>query len=1304
MTKDTPESTPSSTPTTALPSSIPALHAFDPRSTTWESYRDRIGFYFKASRITTAEDKKAFFLWAVGDSTYTLLQSFVAPRTLTAETVTYDELIKLLDAHYDAQQNIMTATHDFYTCVQKPGQTFADWKAELREKLRHCGFTSSVLKTKPQDRALRDMYVIGIRSVKIRQALLKEQDPDLDTTERIIQRAERLEADVRHFATPTVSSDLHVARVQHRRATQPTRKSQPVPMLSPCQTCGSTQHLRANCKFRERLCNHCQRKGHLERVCRQKTDKPTHSVHTIYKLAPANSSPSSSARSTMVSLQVNDVPLQFELDTGTLHTIVSHRDWQRLGSPQLRPTTLTLTCYGGQSLVVRGESVVSVRHGQQRHDLSLVVIDNDGPPLLGLHWIRTLRLDLNLLVLATPSDSLPVHSLIPTDDLSRIRHQFRHVLNTQLGHCTKVQAHIHLRVDAVPRFFKPRSIPFAYIEGVKTEIQRNVAAGILERVDTSAWATPIVPIRKPTGKFRICGDFKVTLNPQMHVDQHPIPSIDELFSRMQGGQRFTKLDLSDAYLQIELDEASKALTVVNTPMGLFRYNRMPFGIANAPALFQNIMDQVVAGVPHCAAYMDDLLLTGPDDHTHLQVLRQVLTRLSDFGFTCNPDKCVFFATEVSYLGFIIDHHGKRPDPGRVDAILRMPAPQSLKQLEAFVGKVNYYRQFIPKFADECAPLNRLRHADVDWHWSPECQMAFDKLLRAVADATTLAHFDARLPIILATDASSYGLGAVLLHRYPDRSERPIAHASKTLSPAEQRYSQIEKEALSIIYGVKKFHQYLAGHVFELFTDHQPLLSIFRPDKALPLSSTSRIQRWAIFLMGYQFTIRYKRTHQHANADALSRLPVGPDASFHDDCSLQVHSICEQLLEDSLVDAAQIARGTEADATLKLVKDFVLSRWPSSSSALPHSDVLPYFHNRQAISEMNGCLVKDTQVIVPPSLQPKVLRLLHQAHLGCVKMKQLARGHCWWPGIDRAIDALTRSCPTCAELHPLPKQQFQSWDEPRSVWSRVHMDFAGPVWGSKWLLVIDAKSKFPMVIDMRDQTSAPHLSQALDQLFDWFGPPQTLVSDNGPPFTSYHMQKFYHRYGIKHVTTAPYHPASNGIAERFVRSFKDAMAKAAHSGQTDKAAAVRSFVRAYRWTPHTSTGLAPANMMLQHSVRTDLDRMRPLAPTSSAQQPIFSVGQPVWALEFPAGHRPRWSPGVITRPISSVVYDVTLSKGQLVKRHANQLRHRHTPTPSTVENDDLPDDLALPHATPPVTTTAPLPRRNPPRQRKPPDRF
>ncbi|CAF2790880.1 unnamed protein product [Rotaria sp. Silwood2] len=228
------------------------------------------------------------------------------------------------------------------------------------------------------------------------------------------------------------------------------------------------------------------------------------------------------------------------------------------------------------------------------------------------------------------------------------------MLNNELGHCTKVQAHIQLKPDATPTFFKPRPIPFAYVTGVKEEIERNVTADILERIDTSPWAAPIVPIKKPNGKIRICGDFKVTINPQILVDQYPIPSIDELLSRLNNGEKFTKLDLSDAYLQVELDEQSKNLVVIITPLGLFRYNRMPFGISNAPAIFQRIIDQVIAGIPNSIAYLDDILITGTNEEEHLQTLEMVLKRLSEFGFTCNPEKCLFFQDEVSYLGFIID--------------------------------------------------------------------------------------------------------------------------------------------------------------------------------------------------------------------------------------------------------------------------------------------------------------------------------------------------------------------------------------------------------------------------------------------------------------------------------------------------------------------------------------------------------------------------------------------------------------------------------------------------------------------------
>lgn len=293
-------------------------------------------------------------------------------------------------------------------------------------------------------------------------------------------------------------------------------------------------------------------------------------------------------------------------------------------------------------------------------------------------------------------------------------------------------------------------------------------------------------------QYGVCGSFKVTINPQILVYQHPIPSIDELLARLENGEKFTKLDFSDAYLQVELDDLSKRFGryVINTPLDLFRYTRMPFGIANTPAIFQRIIDQLIAGIPKCVAYLDDILITGNNELEHLQTLELVLSKLVDFGFKCNPSKCMFFQDEVSYLGYVIDKHGKRPDPKRVEAIAKMPTPRNVKEVEAFIGKVNYYNWFISNFSNKCKPLNNLRQSNVKWDRNPECQETFDNLRQEISSVAMLVHFDSKLPVILATDASSHGLGAVIMHRYPDGSERPIAHASKTLMVAETKYSQI----------------------------------------------------------------------------------------------------------------------------------------------------------------------------------------------------------------------------------------------------------------------------------------------------------------------------------------------------------------------------------------------------------------------------------------------------------------------------------------------------------------------------------
>lgn len=734
-----------------------------------------MNFYFKANRIQDDDDKKSCFLCSVGIGTNNLLESLFSPNLLTDDAVTFEDLVHKLNVHYDPSKSILTSTYDFYSCYQKPGQSFSDWKAELCEKLRYCGFTTSVLKQKQQDGALRDMYVIGTTNPKIRQALLKEGDPDLATAERIIQVAERLEQDVRHFNAATSQGGQMVAKVQresnYTQRTAPQKKHRSATATHPCQACGSTQHSRSECKYRELKCNFCGRTGHLERVCRQKTDvqkvqKPQLNSQRLKQVKRTKSM----SKSLPLELKIDGQEIVFDVDTGSDYTIIGSTQWKQLGSPILRSSSLKLECYNGEPLDIQGECQVTVEYRGKQSRHTLVVIKGKGLPLLGLIWMRELSIDLNALIHNANRIATQVRKVYSESKLREVLAKHKAVFSDDLGHCTKVKAHIQLMANAQPKFFKPRPVPFALVDAVKEEIQRNVEKGILERIDSSDWAAPIVPIRKATGKIRICGDFKVTINSQIVIDQHPIPSVDELLARLNNGEKFTKIDLSDAYLQLELDEGSKQLVVINTPLGLFKYNRMPFGIANAPAIFQRTIDQVLAGVPNCVAYLDDILVTGKDEVEHLKTLDLVLSKLADFGLRCNMDKCVFYKDEVLYLGYVINRFGKQPDPQRVEAIRKLPVPRDIKQIEAFIGKINYYNKFIRNFSNLCAPLNRLRQKDVKWNWDKSCQRAFDTLKEQLSEATMLVHFDMKLPIILATDASSYGIGAVIMHRYADGTE------------------------------------------------------------------------------------------------------------------------------------------------------------------------------------------------------------------------------------------------------------------------------------------------------------------------------------------------------------------------------------------------------------------------------------------------------------------------------------------------------------------------------------------------------
>ncbi|XP_030847129.1 uncharacterized protein K02A2.6-like [Strongylocentrotus purpuratus] len=584
----------------------------------------------------------------------------------------------------------------------------------------------------------------------------------------------------------------------------------------------------------------------------------------------------------------------------------------------------------------------------------------------------------------------------------------------------KGQAKLKVKSDAEPRFFKPRPIPFAIKDKVAEEIDRLVKKGVLEPVEFSDWAAPVVPVQKPDGKIRLCGDYKITVNPQLEVKEYPMPRPEELFASLQGGKKFTKLDLKNAYQQVDLEEKSRQYVTINTHLGLYRYTRLPFGVSSAPAIFQECMDKILHGLKGVGCYLDNIIVTGSSDKEHASNLESVLKRLSQFGLRLKRSKCAFMQDSVEYLGHVVDAGGLHPSPSRVEAIASASPPKDASEVQSFTGLINYYRKFIPNLASILKPIDGLKKKQV-FEWTTECQKVFDLVKKILSSSKILVYFDPSKEVTLAVDASPYGIGAVISH-VTEEGDKPIAYASRKLTKAEMNYSQLEKEALAIVYGVRYFHQYLCGRKFMLLTDHKPLTFLLGPKKGIPVLADSRLQRWAILLSGYVYDIKYRTSQQNANADFLSRLPgSGKVESEEDEFVVKWTEEATQMNETQLkslpVTADRVRRATDTDRVLPKVRFFVQNGWPCRDEISPELQV--WLRKKDEMTVESGCLLWGIRVIIPDGLQQHILEELHRGHQGMVRMKSLARMHVYWPGLDQDIERLVQACSSCQTMQTLP---------------------------------------------------------------------------------------------------------------------------------------------------------------------------------------------------------------------------------------------------------------------------------------------
>ena len=963
-----------------------------------------------------------------------------------------------------------------------------------------------------------------------------------------------------------------------------------------------------------------------------------------------------SSNASWLDLHLNGSAQRMQVDSGAKCSLIPAEMWSAVGKPTLKATRVKVSGLGHNRLNVLGTTVLRVKCLSDEKVLEAFVYDGDDAALFGRDWMDAFGLGVTKIQLATLAGITP----IANGSLDSLLKEYADVFEPTLGKVDGFKAHLHVKPDARFKLHKPRPVAFALKRGIDEALTKLEESGVVEKVDTAQYGTtPLVPVVKPNGQVRICGDFKITLNRHVDVQQYPLPHIDELFSLLAGGTRFAKIDLKDPYLQIELDDESKQYAVLTTHRGLYRYNRLAFGLSPAPAIFQSIIEQVLRGLPRTGAYLDDILVTGDSDEDLVRNIRSVLERLRKYNVHANMEKCEFQKDRIEYLGFEIDRTGIRPAQKKCEAITNVPTPRNVEQLGSFLGMIQYYGKHIPNMSSICGPLNELRKAGCAFEWTSRRENAFQQLKSALTSPAVLVPYDDKKALGISADASHYGVGAVLFHIYADKSEKPIYYASRTLNDHEKNYSQIEKEALAIVYAIQKFHKFVWGRHFKLYTDHKPLLKILGPHSEVSQTTLSRLQRWSVLLGGYDYEIAFKTSAENANADCLSRLPLGGIRKNELDCD--IYAIQEETVRECPVSAAQIRQQTAREPVLSRVLGYTMYGWPEQCDS---ESILPYFRKRYELTVQEGCLLWGLRVVIPQCFRKELLHELHESHSGMVKMKSVARGKIWWPNIDAEIENCVRDCTRCAEIANSPAEApLHSWDLPSGPWQRVHLDFAGPFYGSMWLVYVDAYSKFAGSIQMRN-TTGQDLVGALRELFSTFGLVEQLVTDNGPQFVSEEIRKFCATNGIKHIRSAPYRPQTNGEAERFVQTFKQGI-RAQDGSSLPIYSKVQRFLFNYRSTQHATTGHSPAELMFGRNFRTRLDLLRPSvrenvsqswkrqqdSHNKSARYREFDVGSSVYAKWYVGVS--KWKAGIVVRRTGPLSYDVRVGN-EIVSRHVAQL--------------------------------------------------
>ena len=1202
------------------------------------------------------EYQVAMFENCLDDDALQLLNGFSFNSPADSRTV--NELIDKFEAFAIGEVNETMERYVFNQRMQQEGEDFEQFLADIRRLAATCKFCNGC-----SDSMIRDRIVLGIRSIDTREALLKEKDLKVDRCIDICKAAQAASNHSRAMRAESLSSI-------NNKTTKTQLKSASV---RECKFCGFTHPMQASkCPAYGKECSRCGGENHFAARCPKAHSRKEHhrkkpmrksNRGKVNKLAEESEYSSGSESTFDVCQSVNTVPkkiikckmivakkeVTFQVDTGATVNLLP----VKYCPGPMEKYNGRMFVWDNSEFTPLGSTLVEITNPKngKKYNVRFLVYDNKHKSIPILGNVTSQRMGL---VQVREDNFERVATVTEEDDFSE-------VFGNSLGKLPGVQT-LRVSPTAQPTVMARRRVPIAIRPKLKKELNRLVEMGVITPVqEPTSWVSQIVIAPKKSGEIRVCIDPH-ELNKVLLREHFTMPVLDDVLHELRDAKVFTKVDLSSGYWHVKLDDESSLLTTFQTCFGRYRWLRLPFGLNVSSEIFQKRLLDAFADLRGIVCIADDVVIHGKTQQDHDANLRNFLQRCKELGVRLNKDKTKSSVSEIVFMGHRITANGVQIDPEKVKAVTNLGEPSNVEELRRLLGMVNYVSKFLPNATSLLHPLHNLLKKDVSWNWSEAQQASFDAIKSSLTKAPVLAFYDPNEELILENDASEYGLGSVMLQK-----GQPIAYASRSLSPAEKRYAQIEKEMLAITFGLEKFHHFTFGREVKIITDHKPLVAITNK----PLSmAPRRLQNLLLKAGSYSYCLEYKPGTAIPIADTLSRAPTESAAAKETINNISINHMGDRRLNE--IRGAAIIDNEMID-----LSETITQGWPNDVHQVAEH-LRPYFHFRDELAVQNGIIMKGDRVVIPKSLRKEMKQGVHAGHLGINSCLRRAKDVMYWPGMSSEIKQYIETCGTCATYQDKQASEEQIITSvPHLPWQRVGVDIAS--WGGKdYLITADYHSNF-FEVDILQDLQATTVITKLKNQFARHGIPECVVSDNGPQFTAQKFREFTNKWAITHETISPGNSRANGAAESAVKIFKRLLrkCKAAHddpflgllnlrntptAGMTTSPAQRLMGRRTRSLLPMPESKLEHQEVEHRQEANRKEDKRVRGHKLPQTKLTMLRTGDNVRVQPYSSDTK-EWKEGKVTKQLTSRSYEVVTSDGKTLRRNRQHLRAKPPSTHS-----------------------------------------